>query len=66
LILQQIQRIVSAGTPDLSGRMLNGAGSLPHECGVPPQCPVAPRANSLLLQAGKGVLHFVEMHVGIA
>jgi hypothetical protein len=42
LILQQIQRIVSAGTPDLSGRMLNYAGSLPHECGVPPQCPVAP------------------------
>jgi len=42
LILQKIQRIVSAGTPDLSGRMLNDTGSLPHECGVPPQRPVAP------------------------
>jgi hypothetical protein len=29
LILQKIQRIISAGTPDLSGRMLNCAGSLP-------------------------------------
>ena len=47
LILQKIQRIVLAGTPDLSGRMLNGAGSLPHECGVPPQCPVTPFFGSI-------------------
>ena len=32
-----VQRIISAGTPDLSGRALNGAGSLPHECSVPPE-----------------------------
>jgi hypothetical protein len=41
LILQQIQRIVSAGTPDLSGRMLTGAGSLPSRSerdGVPSPC----------------------------
>jgi hypothetical protein len=36
-------RIVLAGTPDLSGRVFNHADPLPHECGVPPQCPVAPR-----------------------
>ena len=34
--------IVSAGTPELSGRAFNYACPLPHECGVPPQCPVAP------------------------
>ena len=49
LVLQQIQRIVSAGTPDLSGRMFNCACSLPHECGVPPQCPVSPMPCSFLV-----------------
>jgi cytochrome c oxidase cbb3-type subunit I len=29
----------SDGTPDLSGRTFNHAGSLPHECGVPLACP---------------------------
>jgi hypothetical protein len=33
--------IVSEGTPDLSGRAFNHAGPLPHECGVPSQCPGA-------------------------
>ena len=28
--------IITAGTPDLSGRTLNCTGLLPHECGVPP------------------------------
>jgi hypothetical protein len=32
-----IQRIISAGTPDLSGRAFNHVSLLPHECGVPPQ-----------------------------
>ena len=49
LVLQQIQRIVSAGTPDLSGRMFNCACSLPHECGVPPQCPVSPMLCNFLV-----------------
>jgi len=35
--------IVSAGTPDLSGRAFNHADPLPHECGVPLQCPFEPR-----------------------
>jgi len=35
--------IVSAGTPDLSGRAFKHVSPLPHECGVPPQCPVAPQ-----------------------
>src|SRR5664279_378174 len=30
--------IISAGTPDLSGRALHHADPLPHECGVPLQC----------------------------
>jgi hypothetical protein len=42
LILQKSSRIVSVGTPDLSGRTLNCTSPLPHECGVPPQYPVAP------------------------
>jgi hypothetical protein len=29
----------SEGTPDLSGRAFNHAGSLPHECGVPVAVP---------------------------
>jgi hypothetical protein len=31
--------IVPEGTPDLSGRALNYPNLLPHECGVPTQCP---------------------------
>jgi hypothetical protein len=39
--------IVSEGTPDLFGRAFNHAGPLPHECGVPSQCPGTLRRNPL-------------------
>jgi hypothetical protein len=35
--------------------MLNGAGSLPHECGVPPECPVAPGEQRLANISRRGM-----------
>jgi len=52
--------LVSAGTPDLSGRAFHHAGPLPHECGVPPQCPVAslPLFFAAKIRIGKPVFGF--------
>jgi hypothetical protein len=53
-------RIVWAGTPDLSGRTLNCAGPLPHECAVPPQCPVTSLQKWLEHPSFEGCK--IEMH----